>query len=181
MRRASTAVFLSGCLALWLTACGKPTPYQAAGEQAAYGYSEEQLDSKTWRLQFAGNANTPREQVEDYLLFRAAEVTRGAGAGSFVVLDRDVERATFYRGTIQPSYGATFGSGIFYFGDRDRGGRYIRPYPRQAYLRPIDRYTAHATIRVFDGAPPEALGVIFDAEEVLSTLGPRIQRPQAVP
>ncbi len=181
MRHASTLVCLAGCLALWLTACAAPTPYQAAGEPAAYGYSEEQLDPRTWRLQFAGNADTPREQVEDYLLYRAAEVAQGAGAANFVVLDRDVERATFYRGTIQPSYGGSLSSGTFYFGGRHRGGRYIRPYPRQAYLRPIDRYTAHATIRIFDAAPPAELGVAFDAEQVLSTLGPRIRRPEVAP
>ncbi len=181
MRSAATGTLLAGCLAVWLTACAKPTPYQAAGEQATYGYSEEQLDSRTWRLQFAGNAQTPREQVEDYLLYRAAEVARGAGAGGFVVLDRDVERATAYRGTVQPSYGSSLSSRILFFGGRYRGGHYIRPYPSATYLRPIDRYTAHATIRIFDGTPPGELGVSFDAEEVLSTLGPRIRRPEVVP
>ncbi len=181
MRSAATGTLLAGCLAVWLTACAEPTPYQAAGERAAYGYSEEQLDPRTWRLQFAGNAQTPREQVEDYLLYRAAEVARGAGAGGFVVLDRDIERATFYRGNIQPSYGSSYSTGIVLFGDHYGGGRNLRPYPRPAYLRPIDRYTARATIRVFDGAAPEALGVTFDAEEVLSTLGPRIRRPEVAP
>ena len=98
-----------------------------------------------------------------------------------MVLDRDVERATFYRGNIQPSYGSSFSTGIVLFGDHYRDGRNLRPYPRPAYLRPIDRYTAHATIRVFDGTPPEALGVTFDAEEVLATLGPRIRRPEVAP
>lgn len=162
---------------LALTACGGPTPYKAAEEENRYGYSEERLDPETWRLRFAGNAVTPREQVEDYLLFRAAEIAKGAEASGFVVLSQDVERKTFYAGNYRPPiFTGLYGRSYFIHG-RHRGLFYAQP---TAY-RPIDRYTAHGTIRLFRGAAPEGLGVPFNAEEVLTTLGPRITRPEVVP
>ena len=82
-------------LALGLAACAaNPTPYQPM--DGLDGYAEEQLDSSTWRIQFAGNADTPRQTVEDYLLLRSAEIMRTGGHERFIVLEKEIESAVSY-------------------------------------------------------------------------------------
>ena len=82
---ASAVVVLLGLL---LAACaGKPTPYQQA--QGGYGYSEQRIEENRYRVSFAGNSATSRQTVEDYLLYRAAELTVQNGHDWFEVAARD--------------------------------------------------------------------------------------------
>lgn len=161
-----------------LSGCTRPTSYAAAGG-TPYGYSEERLDGSTWRVQFAGNSATPRERVETLLLYRAAELARTQEAGSFVVLDQGVERKSSYHGTLTPGYPFGFyRHGFLFHGKRSHFG-FVRPYVGfgASTLRQVDRYTGHATVRLFENEPPEGLGVPYDTAEVLSTLGTRVQPP----
>ena len=69
-------------------------PYQAS--EGRYGYSEQQIEEDRYRVIFAGNPSTPRETVQNYLLYRSAELTVQNGYDYFTVTDRDVERSTRY-------------------------------------------------------------------------------------
>jgi hypothetical protein len=90
-------------LALLLAGCaGKPTPYQAA--QDGFGYSEQQTEENRYRVSFAGNSATSRQTVEDYLLYRAAELTVQTGHDWFRVVDRNAaQEYSGYGGS--PSFG----------------------------------------------------------------------------
>jgi hypothetical protein len=58
---------------LTLAACATATPYQPAGYNGQRGgYAEQRLESDRYRVTFAGNSLTSREQVEMALLLRAA-------------------------------------------------------------------------------------------------------------
>jgi hypothetical protein len=72
-----------------LLGCATPTPYapRAPGERT--GYIDRQLAPNRWRVTFTGNSATPREQVEDNLLRRAAEVSLAAGYDHFMFDMRD--------------------------------------------------------------------------------------------
>ena len=92
MTRALSAL----ALVLVLIGCaGKPTPYQPKTDRT--GYSQQKLDAQTWRVQFIGNINTPRETVENYLLYRSAEIMLFGGYEKFVMLEKDIERNVEYR------------------------------------------------------------------------------------
>jgi hypothetical protein len=71
-----------------LSSCSTPTKYGPNPKPALgyYGYSEVREDSITWEVTFAGNYQTPRQVVEQYALYRAAELTSAAGFDYFVVL-----------------------------------------------------------------------------------------------
>jgi hypothetical protein len=45
--------------------------------------------------------------------------------------------------------------------------------------REVDRYEATATIKVYEGAPPEGDAMAYDAREVVEFLGPDIRREDA--
>src|SRR3546814_10822327 len=65
-----------------LAACVSVTPYQPASK--GYGYSEQRIENNRFRINFAGNSDTPKQTVETYLLFRAAELTLKSGYDYFV-------------------------------------------------------------------------------------------------
>jgi len=78
-------------LALAGTACAAPisTPYQPAAPN--FGYSENHRADGIIEVRFSGNPATERKTVEDYALFRAAELSAGAGYKAFEIIDRTVE------------------------------------------------------------------------------------------
>ncbi|MGB1557714.1 MAG: CC0125/CC1285 family lipoprotein, partial [Oceanococcaceae bacterium] len=76
-----------------LVACAHtPTPYQPRPDGGQYGYSEQGLEPDRIRVVFRGNTLTARETVENYLLYRAAEVTQQRGYAYFSPMQQEVER-----------------------------------------------------------------------------------------
>ena len=155
-------------LVLVLIGCaGTPTPYQPKVDRA--GYSQQQLDSQTWRVQFAGNINTPRETVENYLLYRSAEIMLFGGHDKFVMLEKDIERIVNYRGT---GYYPHFGYGLRH------GHHHGLGYYGPVNYSPVVSYRGTATIRIYSGGPPPNNAPIYDAQEIVQQLGPTIVLPQ---
>src|ERR1700761_3258714 len=95
------AVTVSACFML-LAACAQPAPFAPRGADQQTGYTDRQLAQNRWRVTFTGNSATPREQVEDYLLLRSAQVTLAAGATHFLFDNRDTQAKT--RVTAIPEY-----------------------------------------------------------------------------
>jgi hypothetical protein len=153
-----------------LAGCGQPTPYQPAA--GGYGYSEQQIEDNRYRVTFAGNDLTAADTVQNYLLYRAAELTLDNGYDYFTVVDRNLDRSTTYWGT-----GDThLGSGYF-----SRDGDYVGGIGLTTYsARPIDSYTAYADVVMFEGEKPAADVNAYDARSVLRQLGPTIEAAPGV-
>ena len=61
--------------AVTLSACATATPYQPMGATGVRGgYADERISENRFRVAFAGNSVTSREQVEMSLLLRAAGI-----------------------------------------------------------------------------------------------------------
>jgi hypothetical protein len=153
-----------------LAGCGQPTPYQPATD--GYGYSEQQIEDNRYRVSFAGNDLTTADTVQNYLLYRAAELTLDEGYDYFTMADRDVERSTIYWGAAD----AGRRSGYLTRWDDDYVGGGLSSYTAQ----PIDRYTAYANIVMFEGAKPQGDVNAYDARSVLRRLDPTIQAAPGV-
>lgn len=152
-------------LLLGLAACAVPTPYQAAVD--GYGYTQQQLETDRYRVGFSGNSVTTRATVQDYLLYRAAELTVEQGHDWFTVVNQDLERSTTY-----------YGAGYNNFG---WGGAGHSPYPfgfSDYTASPIDSYTAFADIVMADGEKPAGDVNAYDARDVLRQLALQIRRPE---
>lgn len=111
--RALTARALPVCLAVVLLvalgACARgPTPYVAADPAVAgsAGYTDQRIEDNRFRVSFAASARTPEALVEDYLLFRAAEVTLAEGFDWFRLDAATTEpRIAYYRtGILAPVF-----------------------------------------------------------------------------
>ncbi|WP_143006244.1 CC0125/CC1285 family lipoprotein [Limimonas halophila] len=158
---------VAGMLAL--AACAQPTPYQPAN--GGDGYSEQELEPGRYRVTFTGNAMTPRERVANGLLLRAAEITKRAGGEHFIVVNRDVERATTYRS----SFSGFTRTGFHRFHDPYGFGGGITT----STARPIDRYAAYANIVVRDGPKPADQPNAYAADALIERLKPSFTEPDA--
>ena len=160
VREALLGVAVLGVLA----GCGGgPTPYQPASDR--YGYSEQQIEDNRYRVTFAGNDLTPADTVQNYLLYRAAEITLDRDYDYFTMVDRNLDRSTTYWGSGPTTYlGTGFGRG---------SGGFVGFGTSTA--RPIDSYTAYADVVMFRGEKPVDDVNAYDAREVLRRLDPTIQ------
>src|SRR4051812_25185673 len=85
------------CLAVGdLAGCMAAAPYAPRRAGQSTGYTDRELAPNRFRVTFTGNSATPREQVEDDLLLRAAEVTLAAGYSHFVFDTRNTQAQTRY-------------------------------------------------------------------------------------
>lgn len=168
-RRVKIGAAIAGIAAL--AACAAPTPYQPA--DGGYGYGQQQIEDNRYRITFAGNAETSRETVQNYLLFRAAEVTLESGHDYFTMVDQDLERSTRYFGTFDPAfpfYGRTTAFRGYPYGIAGFGSYTTHP---------IDNYQAFADILVFEGEKPAGDVNAYDARDVIERLRPTVVRAPA--
>lgn len=169
MRKHDLRCLVFGLGTIVLAACGAPTPYQPATD--GYGYREQPIAEDRYRIIVTGNRLTPRARVEDYLLFRAAELTRRAGAQRFTVVTRDVERSTSYWAT---QTGSSFHRGL----SCGQCGNAYTPHTTHTTLHPRDQYRASGEILIHrDGAAPNA-PTTYRASEVIARLRPRVQNSE---
>ncbi len=81
-----------------LAACATTTPYQPLGKNG--GFSEQRIETNRYRIAFMGNSSTPRQTVENYMLYRAAELTINSSFDYFILTGNDTEARTRYSESI---------------------------------------------------------------------------------
>lgn len=171
-----TPSLLAAAALLLLAACETTTPYQPK-DAGGYGFSEQKIETNRYRIEFSGNSATPRAQVENALLYRAADLTLANGYDYFVVADR----ATDARTQVIPE-GPRYVS-PFFFGGRYYSRRYgWMPWYDPFWDEPRDyfevtRYEANAEIAMFKGKKPANEARAFDAREVEANLRDKIVMP----
>ncbi len=172
LKRVKSLVVLAvGALAL--AACATATPYQPENDRGE-GFAEFQLENNKFRVTFSGNTLTPLPTVENYLLYRAAEVTVNKGFDYFIVLEDKSEAMSTFR-----SFGTIIGGaeGRFFYGTRGFGGGGFGT--TTATTRERREYTAQAIIETGTGPKPTGNPSAFNAREVLENLAPNIVRPES--
>jgi hypothetical protein len=170
--------------ALALAACATATPYQPLGNRSSGGFAEQRIEANRYRVTFVGNDYTSRQTVENYLLFRAAELTVANGYDGFSIVrhdtDRNVEqriydtglRSSYYSGW-RP-YWRYYGGG---YGWRSWDPWFGGPYWGDNFdVRTVQRYETTAEIIMFRGNRGGASN--FNARQVIANLRPTIQVPR---
>jgi hypothetical protein len=178
-------VFAALATATLLAGCATPTPYQPLGAPTGVrgGFTDQQIERNRFRVTFSGNQFTSRQRVENYLLFRAAELTTQRGFDGFTMVGRDTDKQTTVQ-TYSSGFGGPWGGG--YWGPSWRyygrfGWRSWDPWGYDPFwadtvdVRTIDRFEAMAEIVMFKGSPRNARD--FDARDVMRNLGPSIEPP----
>lgn len=170
---------------LLAAACAAPTPYRAA--MKGEGYSDHPIEEGRYSVSFSGNTSTPRRTVEDYMLYRAAELTLAQGKDHFRIVRRHTEeRAQTVTRYEDPWWPGFVGPGYPYPHRVPSG---LAPWaydpfspvptyrPRTKVRETISTYDAHAEIVL--GAGPKPAGDVdaYDARDVIAKLGPALRRP----
>lgn len=147
-------ILIMAAAAALATACASQTPvYESRSDGSRYGYAEMLVQPNRLRISYNGDTLTPRETVETYLLYRAAESTLERGFDYFAIAAHDARENSRYE-TI---------------GGRPRFGGVT--------VRQISNHTAMAEIIMFEGEAPPPVANVYDAREVVQTLDTRILRP----
>lgn len=174
-----TAAIAAIGLVVGLSACETATPYQPLrhGTEVSGGFTDQRLDQNHFRVTFQGNTLTPRETVESYLLYRAAELTVSQGYDWFETAQRHTERDQ--QTYIDPLYGP--GPYGFWRPRWRAWGGYgwgaWGPYWGDATVDTVQKFQASAEIVMQHGPKPATDPKALDARQVLANLGPKIQRP----
>lgn len=162
----SARIALLSLLALTLSACATLTPYQPMHD--GHGYSEQRLEADRYRVTVAGSTATPRQTVENYLLYRAAELTLAANFDYFVLRDQSIQVDN------GNGPGVSLGIGGFGFGSSSGVGLGVGVgsggNDKQAYK-------AQAEVVMKAGAKPADDPAAFDARAIQANLGPMIVTP----
>ncbi len=154
--------------ALVLAACASPTPYQPRTN--GNGYAEQLLEGDRYRVSFTGNSVTSRDTVENYLLYRAAEIALREGKDYFILVGRDTEIYT--SGDGGPTYGGMVGRG---WGPHGWRSTFTGLSVGTGTYR--TNYSAQADIILHAGPRPSDDPRAYDARALVENLGPTIVRP----
>lgn len=159
-----------------LAACATATPYRQALSQSDYGYQAQKIEQNRYRVAFAGNSLTSRQTVENYLLYRAAELTLEQGKDYFVITKSATDKNTEHQSTVvgAPSFGFGYGH------HRGYGGRHGYGYGFGVNIinSSYSDYQAYGDIVLKSGKKPEDNVYAYNARDVIENLGGFIQRPK---
>jgi len=156
-----------------MAGCASTPAYHAATSSDATGFSEQKLDENHYRVTFKGNSRTSRHDVEDYLLLRAAEVTRQEGFTCFHI----DEKSTDTERTVVKSYRPAFYGGLhrYHYHDWYEFPYYAYGfdwgYPYDSKVREYKRYDAVAYITLTNTPAPDSRRS-FNAANVIANLKP---------
>ena len=154
-------------LTLLLAACAAPQPSLYAPMAGRDGYAEDALGKGLYRVSFQGNHVTSRERVQNYCLFRAAEVTLQLGAERFAVHDKQTEQFTQVTREYHDGWG---------YPD-DRRYPYYPPDPGPVFERESTSFKAVITIEPFSGPTAPGGFQVYDARAVVRQFTSQIERP----
>lgn len=175
-----------------LAGCATATPYQPLGYPGGErgGYASQQLDQTHFRVSFVGNTLTSRQQVENYLLYRAAELTLQQGYSCFTIVNRDTDAWTQVRVSPFGGYGGYGAYGASYYPGWTPYWRLRGPwgwynydpwmgdpfFPGRYDVDTVTSYQAMADIAL--GRNCTAGPGTFAAQQVIQNLQPYIIRPR---
>lgn len=158
-----------GLIAAALTGCMTPSPYAPRTEGQRTGYTDRELTQTRYRVTFTGNSITPRETVEDYLLLRAAEVTRAAGYTAFVFDTRNTRADHRYE--VLPEPGP-------YWGLHRGWGGWGFAYDPAADVVVRTNYDAYAEIVLLTPEQAAKEPRAINAADVIAHIGPDAAPPK---
>lgn len=151
-------------------------------EASDRGFVSTPLGANRYELTFSGQHFSSRDQLEGYLLYRAARVARDSGYAWFVLLhlpgDRGVDDHPARR---NPSLGVRYGHWQPHWNYRLVGQEWQPWHPEtgapfwtdMVARRDVERFEVHAIIEGRHGAFPRRLPSAFNAARVIRDLETR--------
>lgn len=162
-------VFASFAVGLALAACTTPMVYGPRATPNASGFSEFRIEADRFRVSYRGGSGAGPDQVADYALLRAAEITTASGYDWFLVVEQ------FTQGVAGRGPQLSVGGGSSSFGGRSAVGLGLGT---SFDLSGGPQLTRNLEIKLGKGAKPNDA---YDAADVIRTIGPRAPGPRPAP
>ena len=167
MRLRHAGGLLAALACVLLAACA--TGYGPKG-RGGDGYSEEQVDARTYIVSFKGNGNTQSETVWSFWIYRCAELTKEKGYAAFSLTpvdkktsdagDEAADQARELAQADHPGFIKTRG-----------GGTPIYTYvPGQTVT--VTTYNSRGIVTMYNPPYVSGAGLLFRADAILGTLKP---------
>lgn len=179
------AFIVIAAASLSLAACATPTPFAPIGmSHGNGGYSEQRIADDRYRVMFTGNAFTSRERVENFLLYRAAQLTLQQGYDGFTMVTRQTDPSVQTSVTRTPRFGSFgFWGPSWRYRRGGFGWRAWDPWLGSPFwgdnvdVSTVTSYEASAEILMFRGQEPGSSNS-FDARQVIENLRTSVDMPR---
>ena len=163
----------------------RPHPVQLESRGAREGIAVIDTEGELKEVTFSGHRFGGRDEVEGHLLYRAALLTKQNGFSWFVLRHLPGEGGPEdHPPRPAPSFGAVYShwqphwtyyvKGVGWQPRRPEWG--VRFWADEINLKEVERYEAHAMIKMEHESIPSDAGLNFDANRVIKDLGPRFSR-----
>ncbi len=162
---ARTLKTFSLLLALSLVACASRPVYSPAPKSGSVGYYDSKLTKDRYRVTFIGYTSTSGDEVQNYVLLRAAELTLQNNFDWFQVINRSLTEKTTNN---EPTFTVGLSSGCYPFGCRSIGSRWYTGF-RVDSENYSDRYKASIEILMGNGEPEDP-SKVYNAKELEKNL-----------
>lgn len=168
------AATMTGATLLLLVSCAPPGPTGYRPLTGKFGYTVDRVDESTWRVVYYANPETPGARVEEFALYRAAQLAREQGKSQFAVMEKDFGREEERR-SIREAPPPGFEQGGSGYGVNTT----ISRTPDNIGLGSDDvsvRLRAELVVRPYEGAPPADAMRLYATERTLDSLAPVVER-----
>ncbi|MGH1471668.1 MAG: CC0125/CC1285 family lipoprotein [Cellvibrionaceae bacterium] len=160
-------------LAVTLVACSSRPVYSPAEKSGNVGFYESKLTDDRYRVTFIGYPSTSGDDVQNYVLLRAAELTLQNNFDWFKVINRTTTEKSQYS---EPTWTIGLSSGCYPFGCRAIGSRWYSGL-RVNSENYSDRYKASIEILMGKEKPADP-SKVYDARELEKNLRKTIVNPR---
>ena len=136
------------------------TSYQPKGTMG--GYSEERILDNLYRVEFEGNQHSKPEIIQNYLLYRCAELTQEMGYNYFAIIS---DERHFDESSVRPSRGASFKTT-----SSASGGTRTTANPDMQTATSSTRYTGVYVIKFLESIDDKYKNAVFNIDDVMKEL-----------
>ena len=142
------------------------TPYQPKG--AIGGYSEEKILDDLYRVEYEGNQHSKPEKVQNYLLYRCAELTQEMGYEYFAIIN---DERHFDKHSVRPERGASFQTR-----SSMSGGTRVVANPDFQNATSSTKYTGVYVIKFLESIDNKYKNAVFHVPKVISELSDIVKK-----
>ena len=151
-------------LFIFFTNCS--TSYQPKGTMG--GYSEEKILDNLYRVEFEGNQHSKPEKIQNYLLYRCAELTQEMGYDYFTII---TDERHFDESSVRPTRGASFQTRTSM-----SGGTRTVANPDLQTATSSTKYTGVYVIKFLESVDEKYKNVVFNVNHVMEELADIVKK-----
>jgi hypothetical protein len=142
------------------------TPYQP--KNALGGYSEEKIIDNLYRVEFEGNQHSKPEKIQNYLLYRCAELTQEMGYEYFAIIS---DERHFDESSVRPTRGAAFQTS-----SSMSGGTRTTVSPDLQTATSSTKYTGAYVIKFLESVNEKYKNAVFHVPDVFNELSDIVKK-----